>query len=149
MSHSNREPVCYIFTMSGRIVPTVLWAIMAALVMLSAAPAAVQVSPGMMMGDGSVDQGAAVGMASAHESSAHKPCTSPDCTPESDCPANMSMSDCNECAISCSLSGTTVLTHRVGEIWVQRGVTVVIQDPPNLILTNHSTSIFHPPRLVS
>lgn len=149
MSHWIGQSMCYIFGMRGRATPTILCAMMAALLMLSAVPADMQVSPAVLAGLDSVDQAGGASAVSAHSSSAHQSCASPDCHPESDCPPNMTMSDCDMSGVSCSLCGTTVLAHRPGEFDIHRGGVVAIQDPPNLILTTHSTNIFHPPRLAS
>ena len=127
--------------MSGRIVPTILWAM---LVMLSAAPAGIGISPDFAMGRGSPGQVGAVGMRLAH-----KPCTAPNCAYKSNFAANTSMSDCGMGGMSCSLCATTLLPHHSGELCFRHGVAVAMQDPPNPILTNRSISIFHPPRLYS
>ncbi len=149
--------MCYIFTMSGEISRNFLWATLAMLLALSAASAAPQIPAVKVDLLVAVDTAESVNAVSArqssthhtHQSSAHAPCATPDCETGSDCPGNMTMSDCEADGMSCVHSGTMVMVHRTGELFVPHGIAVTMHDPINWLPTKHATLIFHPPRYTS
>jgi hypothetical protein len=132
---------CYKFSVTSRITPSALWIPVAVLLLWSASPVSTpDASPGLTE-SGLVAQEQPHGMSSVHD-----PCALPDCASYSDCPTDMSMSNCSMSGVTCSIFGVSILMHRMDERCFQQGTVISFQDPMRLILQHRSANIFHPPR---